>query len=52
MVKQRWEGPRLQDGTREGFFLADGAGCGKGRTCAALILDARQVCVDDFVSLA
>jgi hypothetical protein len=34
---QRFEGPRLPDGSRAGFFLGDGAGVGKGRQIAALI---------------
>lgn len=34
---QRYEGPRLPDGARAGFFLGDGAGVGKGRQIAALI---------------
>jgi hypothetical protein len=34
---QRFYGDRLQDGSRGGFFLGDGAGVGKGRQIAALI---------------
>ena len=33
---QRFEGPRLADGSRSGFFLGDGAGVGKGRQIAGL----------------
>ena len=33
---QRFEGPRLADGSRAGFFLGDGAGVGKGRQIAGL----------------
>lgn len=29
----------LPDGTRAGFFLGDGAGVGKGRTMAGLIME-------------
>eukprot|EP00892_Ulva_mutabilis_P012185 jgi/Ulvmu1/9339/UM050_0089.1 len=34
---QRFNGKRLPDGARSGFFLGDGAGVGKGRQIAALI---------------
>lgn len=34
---QRFEGPRLQNGDRAGFFLGDGAGVGKGRQISSLI---------------
>jgi hypothetical protein len=34
---QRFYGERLEDGSRAGFFLGDGAGVGKGRQVAALI---------------
>lgn len=34
---QRFQGPRLDNGHRAGFFLGDGAGVGKGRQIAALI---------------
>jgi hypothetical protein len=33
----KFEGPRLPDGKRRGFFLGDGAGVGKGRTIAGLV---------------
>eukprot|EP00877_Chromochloris_zofingiensis_P004683 jgi/Chrzof1/14215/Cz08g29230.t1 len=33
----RFNGPRLRNGARAGFFLGDGAGVGKGRQIAALI---------------
>lgn len=34
---QRFTGERLEDGSRAGFFLGDGAGVGKGRQIAAAI---------------
>lgn len=34
---QRFTGERLEDGSRAGFFLGDGAGVGKGRQIAATI---------------
>jgi P-loop containing NTP hydrolase pore-1 len=33
----KFQGPRLPDGKRRGFFLGDGAGVGKGRTIAGLV---------------
>lgn len=41
-ARQRFEGPRLDnepDGERAGFLLGDGAGVGKGRTIAGLLLE-------------
>ena len=37
---QTYSRPLLPNGSRPGFLLADGAGVGKGRTQAAVILDA------------
>lgn len=34
---QRFTGEKLEDGSRAGFFLGDGAGVGKGRQIAAII---------------
>ena len=37
---QSFRGPRLRCGARQGFFLGDGAGVGKGRTISATISEA------------
>lgn len=39
LCKQSWQ-QFLPNGERKGFFLGDGTGLGKGRSCACLILDA------------
>jgi hypothetical protein len=36
---QRHDGPRMDDGARKGFFIGDGAGIGKGRQLAGLVVD-------------
>jgi hypothetical protein len=41
----KWRfGQDLQDGSRAGIFLGDGAGMGKGRTIAGLVLEAYVDC--------
>lgn len=37
LAMQRFTAPYLEDGSRPGFFLGDGAGVGKGRTISAIV---------------